>query len=974
MPNFVKIIGLSSIRGRFLLVSVFFVLGLLIAAWIGQNKVNETTSSNLNLSSERQILARTMQQIINHVWQTKNSLQKYMLEPKATTKKEFLENINKAISTASELDKTGWVQKIPKVQQHALVLQNNLRRIKSSGLKVMHLRINPVELYPAVGLMIHDLLPVNAEFISVSSLSIDEAFELYDQPQQKELHRLYSDLRYAWVSMISAFRNIVANRFGIFGDPKAGMRGQSQNVYLYAERIVRDIKQIRAIQKKIKPGFDQTGAPDRLSKLYQKWFKGFRKVTVLLNSKQWRKDTPILQNTIQPQFQAAWSHIQQIQDWMDKSTTEGVIDSSKIASELGATIWLFALAGFILCAMIYLFFERTIRKPLSQVVKALKDEAHGKPAKVPSTGTMEETSDLIDAFSYMRKQVRSRQLRLETILDNAAEGIVTFDADGVIEGFNLAAEKLFGYDDKEVVGKDIGVLIPPDSKYDRRDGYLEHFLRAEIKRLIGHEGEVTGKHKDGSRFPMALKISSLILDGKQMYTGLVSDISERKALMAHLKNLAEHDGLTGLYNRSYFQSELDHLVERCKRGETDHYALLYIDLDNFKYVNDVFGHAAGDDLLIKVSQILLKRLRKTDLLSRFGGDEFTALLHKVTPQIAEDVANDLRDQLACYPFKFRDKSADVGCSIGICIIDNKSNSPEEVLSRADFACNQAKRNGRNRIYTYNDSDAEKVTAMTIDMGWSRRIKDALESNKFVLGCQPIVKTHSRDIVFYEVLIRMIDENDELILPGGFLPSAERFGLSIAIDSWVVEHAINTLVQQRKTIPNIAYSINLSAQTLSQTNFCDFIEEKIKGSGIAAEALCFEITETVAISDMQLAENFLGRLQELGCKTALDDFGSGFSSFGYLQDLPVDFVKIDGRFVKNMAANSIDQSMVRAMNDIAHALGKKTIAEFVEDEASMALLSEIGVDFAQGFYLGRPDVVTPCQDILLESSTNAVCKF
>ena len=557
----------------------------------------------------------------------------------------------------------------------------------------------------------------------------------------------------------------------------------------------------------------------------------------------------------------------------------------------------------------------------------------------------------------MENELRARQQRLETILQNAAEGILTFDQHGVIESFNNAAEKLFGYKEQEIIGQPMNLLIPAEAR-DAREGYLEHFMRAEIKRLIGHETEITGRHKDGTKFPMALKISTLTLEGKQLYTGLVADISERKALVEHLKNMAEHDGLTGLYNRGYLQAELERVVERARRAGGQNYALFYIDLDNFKYVNDTLGHAAGDRVLIEVAAILHKRARKSDMIARLGGDEFAVLLYNTSPELAVQVAESFREQMMNYTFKQASERVDIGCSIGVGMITSATKSATESMSQADIACHFAKREGRNRVHLFKPADEAGFVSMSLDMGWSRRIREAIKDDRFALACQPIVHTQTGRIDSYEVLIRMLDDNDELIMPGGFLPAAERFGLSVDIDKWVIVHAIDALAEQRKQKPSLRYSINLSGQTLSDLSVTDLIVAKLKATGLDPAALIFEVTETVAIADMAVAETFLSRLQEIGCKTALDDFGSGFSSFAYLKDLPVDSVKIDGRFVKNLAKSPVDQAMVKAMNDIAHALGKETVAEFVENEESLVLLKEYGVDSAQGYHLGRPDIMQP----------------
>ncbi|MHB8534632.1 MAG: EAL domain-containing protein [Sulfuricaulis sp.] len=658
-----------------------------------------------------------------------------------------------------------------------------------------------------------------------------------------------------------------------------------------------------------------------------------------------------------PFFADIRASVRMLEKTLDTQSVKNRQAELRAVDRLMMALWLATLIGIAAILTGFLLFERSIIKPIARITAAFRDEAEGLKKIEIRYARTEEMQNLVSAFSHMRQRIHARQLRLETILHNAAEGIITFDTEGRIESFNQAAERLFGYAEEEVTGKDLRLIIPPQTRESRED-YLTHFIRTEIQHLIGHEGEVTGRHKDGSNFPMALKISAMTLEGKQLYTGLVADISERKAMLENLKNMAEHDGLTGLYNRSYFQQELERVVERVKRAGGICCALLYIDLDNFKYVNDTLGHTAGDRLIIEVAGILHRRARKSDLIARIGGDEFSVLLFDTTPAFSVQTAESFRTKIADYVFMHSGENIDIGCSIGVTAISPNTSSATAVLSQADLACHLAKRGGRNRVHLYNPDDAENVSAMSLDMGWSRRIKDAIENDRFVLARQPIINCATREIESHEVLIRMLDERDEIIMPTAFLSTAERFGLSAEIDKWVIQKAIEGLAKQRVTSPQARYAINLSGGTLTTPGICELIQDTLGETRVDPSALTFEVTETVAIADMLAAGNFLSRLRSMGCHTALDDFGSGMSSFAYLKDLPVHYVKIDGRFVKNLATSPVDQAMVKAMNEIVHALGKKTVAEFVENEASFKLLIEYGVDFAQGYYLGRPDILSP----------------
>lgn len=654
-----------------------------------------------------------------------------------------------------------------------------------------------------------------------------------------------------------------------------------------------------------------------------------------------------LRSRIQPVIDSAWIMLVELESELQADSARDVAAISTVAERANKAIWLITGTGILLLAVGYVMFEISVRGPLWRLVAALQAEASGIRSGALRSGFTDEMRHLTSAFNLMSREVHSRQRRLQTILDNAAEGIMTFDRYGIVRSVNHAAVKLFEFPESDMVGKHLNLFIRNETGEP-----------AALAEPAGQEREMTGCRKGGERFAMALKVSAMTLEGETLYTALVGDISDRKAMVEHLKNVAEHDGVTGLYNRSYFQDELERVVERARRtGQSC--ALLYIDLDNFKYVNDTLGHAAGDRLLIEVAGLLHKRARKSDLLARFGGDEFTVLLYDVDVEQAVTAATSFRTTLAEYPFVFSGQRVDLACSIGIAPINPDVESAAAIMSQADVACHLAKRSGRNRVHMYDPAAQKDLAIMTLDMGWSRRIREAIEHDGFALARQPIVNVATGELEYYEVLLRMCDERKGLIMPGGFLPVAERFGYATDIDRWVVTHAIELLAEHRRTQPRLRYALNLSGQTLTRTDICDLIVERLQSTGLDPQALTFEVTETVAIADMSVAGAFLSRLKHIGCHTLLDDFGSGMSSFAYLRDLPVDGVKIDGRFVRSLATNTIDQAMVRAMNEVAHALGKHTIAEFVEDQETMTLLREFGVDYAQGYYIGRPMMITDC---------------
>jgi diguanylate cyclase (GGDEF)-like protein len=404
-------------------------------------------------------------------------------------------------------------------------------------------------------------------------------------------------------------------------------------------------------------------------------------------------------------------------------------------------------------------------------------------------------------------------------------------------------------------------------------------------------------------------------------------------------------------------------VENTLRGSRRDFALLYIDLDNFKFVNDTLGHLAGDRVLVEVTEMLSQRIRKSDLLARLGGDEFAILLYDVREDHVLQAAEAHRKMLADYAFKYNGKVINIGCTIGITLFGHEPTSKEDLLVQADVACHIAKRSGRNRVHLYEPEDQKNMTIMSEDMGWARRIKDAIEQDHFRLCCQPIMDMKTGETQRQEVLLRLQGEDGDIILPAGFLPSAERFGLMRAIDRWVVNHAIEALGKQLAKNPKLHYSINLSAESIGDVTMLETITNALQRFDVPPTAVTFEITETVAIAHLGTAVEFLTRLRNLGCQTALDDFGVGYSSFAYLKDLPVDYVKIDGSFVRDIPRDTLQHAMVRSMNDIAHAMGKQTIAEFVDCEDCLALLRKMGVDFVQGYYVGRPQLMGEEQPVM-----------
>ncbi|MEN8108082.1 MAG: EAL domain-containing protein [Pseudomonadota bacterium] len=546
-------------------------------------------------------------------------------------------------------------------------------------------------------------------------------------------------------------------------------------------------------------------------------------------------------------------------------------------------------------------------------------------------------------------QLRDAESRYRDLVETAHDLVWTLDSDGRFTYLNRASITIYGYSANEMLQRQIHEFRSPGhAPIDEQN--INELL--EGKQAQAHFETV---HVDVDGKPHFLSFSAKThtdSTGKVIQiSGTARDITEQKAFQHQLSYHAEHDSLTGLFNRNYFQQELERTVARVARNGSS-CALFFIDLDQFKYINDTRGHAAGDRLIVDVATLLSSHVRDGDLLARFGGDEFTLLLYNIDQRDVMGVAENFRALCDDYKFVDTDKIFNIACSIGVTMIDQSVTSAEDALSHADLACNMAKQQGRNRAKLYNPADSDKA-GMAADMGWAAQVREMLEHDRFQLVYQPIVSTEDGHVQDYEVLVRMICDDGQVILPGGFMPAAERFGLIHSVDRWIVRRAIKQLAALQTQGQQTSFSINLSGKAFEDSTLLPLIKNLINETGLEPTLLTFEITETAAIANLAAAEEFISALKDVGCQFALDDFGSGFSSFAYLKHLPVDKLKIDGSFVKGLAHSSVDQAMVESMNQIAHALGKQTIAECVENEETLQLLRQMGVDRAQGNYIGRP---------------------
>jgi len=441
------------------------------------------------------------------------------------------------------------------------------------------------------------------------------------------------------------------------------------------------------------------------------------------------------------------------------------------------------------------------------------------------------------------------------------------------------------------------------------------------------------------------------------------ELREAKNRLAHrdaqatIRHMAYHDPLTGLCNRSDFEVRLKHALNNV--SAPNQHALFYLDMDQFKIVNDTCGHVAGDELLKQIAVLLKGLIRDRDTLARLGGDEFGVLLENCSLEHAQEIAARMLQLIKEFRFVWQEKIFSIGASIGLVQINGAAQTHTELLRAADMACYAAKDQGRNRVHVYAEDDAMLLQRHG-EMEWVARITRALEEDRFILHQQHIAALQAgASGPSCEFLIRLKAEDGTLIFPGAFIPAAERYNLMPRIDRWVCERALAYLAQRQANqtlTPDAIHFINISGATLSDDLFLTFVQEALSRHGVAPQSVCFEVTETAAIANLASALTFIKAVRDLGCKVALDDFGSGLSSFSYLKTLSADYLKIDGAFVRDMLTDPMNAAIVQAVNSIGHVAGLKTIAEFVEHPDIQAKLTEIGVDFAQGYAIHKPESI------------------
>ncbi|NNA88644.1 EAL domain-containing protein [Pseudomonas gessardii] len=552
--------------------------------------------------------------------------------------------------------------------------------------------------------------------------------------------------------------------------------------------------------------------------------------------------------------------------------------------------------------------------------------------------------------------------RAQITLESIGDGVITTDVDGAIAYMNPAAESLTHWNAAQAQGLPLAALFNLLDENAQVDGFtlIEHILGGQLSG--GSEHSKLIQRLDGSTVSVTLVGAPIRSAGKVSGAVLVlHDMTQERQYIANLSWQATHDALTGLANRREFEYRLEQVLHGIGRQQSGRHALMFLDLDQFKLVNDTCGHAAGDELLRHICALLQSDLREGDTLARLGGDEFGILLENCPAPAAEKIAESLRNTVQNLHFVWKGRPFVTTVSIGLVHISHTPTTLETSLRAADMACYMAKEKGRNRVQVYHADDTE-LSLRFGEMAWIQRLHMALEEDRFCLYSQEIAPLGhtAAGAGHIEILLRLHDEAGRIILPDSFIPAAERYGLMTSLDRWVVENVFKLIARcmiERPGRPMAMCAINLSGITIGDDDFLRFLRERFTSYGIPPGMICFEITETSAISNLGSAIRFINELKALGCYFSLDDFCAGMSSFAYLKHLPVDFLKIDGSFVKDMLDDPINRAMVEVINHIGHVMGKRTIAEFVETPHIEQALLEIGVDYAQGYLIERPQLFT-----------------
>jgi diguanylate cyclase (GGDEF)-like protein/PAS domain S-box-containing protein len=592
----------------------------------------------------------------------------------------------------------------------------------------------------------------------------------------------------------------------------------------------------------------------------------------------------------------------------------------------------------------------------------------------PTKGGSLDLSRAIIAFTDITRHLEAeRELfdekeRAQVTLHSIGDAVITTDPHGRVEYMNPVAETLTQWSLAQARGKKLARVFRIIDQHTRKPAPDPVTRCQRAGKVVALAGNTALLSRCGKEYAIQDSAAPILdRDGDLLGVVLVfNDVTEARRLAQEVSHQAAHDALTGLVNRREFETRLERALHGARTRQVAH-ALCYLDLDQFKVVNDTAGHAAGDQLLVQVGALLTQKVRSRDTLARIGGDEFSLILENCPLRKAHEIAQALVCAIHDFRFSWQDRTFRLGVSIGVTPITADVENTDTLLTQADVACYTAKDLGRNRVHVYEPEDSELSRRHT-EIQRAAQLREALEKEWFRLYCQPIypLAGATDNPVEYEILLRLVDAKGEILLPGNFIPAAERYGLIAAIDRWVIHAALRWYGKLAASAPRAAgIAINLSGQSLDDVSLLEFARAQLVEFAVPPERVCFEITETAAINHLGQATRFMQELKKSGCRFALDDFGTGLSSFSYLKHLPVDYLKIDGSFVRDVGKDPTNRAMLAAINEVGHIMGISTVAEWAQDDATISQLRELGVDYVQGYLLGHP---VPVEQITLLTST------
>jgi len=629
-----------------------------------------------------------------------------------------------------------------------------------------------------------------------------------------------------------------------------------------------------------------------------------------------------------------------------------------------------------------IYFQRMFTQPIRELSNAIENIEHNDEILLNlSHANSKEMTSLFSGFQSMsnkikqnRKTLANQKERLHIMLESIADGVIATDQYGIVTYINPAAENITCWKKDDAVTIDVHKVysIVTDSSDVSLDDVIDETIMTGTVYYSLDDTIITTR--DGNNIPIKSTIAP-IRDQNDNISGTIiifQNVSETRALSNELRHQASHDALTDLVNRTEFENKLVTLISSA--SDRFHHALLYLDLDQFKIVNDTSGHTAGDELLKQIATLLCDVVREADTVARLGGDEFAVLLEHCTSIQALEVAEKIRESISRFTFIWNDKPFKVGVSIGVVPIEESVRTADDLLRDADLACYAAKDSGRNRVHVYHIAD-KALEKRHSDMNWVSLIRNAIDENRLVLYAQQVRSLDFPEGVdHFEVLVRYIDDDGKLVLPGVFLPAVERYDLAPDLDRWVIQNILNEkeIVDNLKSNNRLRVNINLSGHTLNDPSIVDFVSEALARSKLPPRTICFEITETAAVANLHATAKFMREIKLLGCEFALDDFGIGVSSFAYLKNLPVDYLKIDGSFVEDIDTNPVNRAMVTAINDIGHVMKIKTVAEFVANSKVCNVLQSLDLDYVQGYFIHKPCPINEIFKHFNSPSIRSVC--